>query len=89
MDRRCQNAVAGGRHPGPTSRTAPAEFGTDGDLAEALRLAGEQAGRQVLVRHEERRPEPPGGLLDAPGLVGIVDRVEAALGAKSATSPPA
>ncbi len=71
-----EHAVPRAAHALGIDGAAPAELGADGDLAEALGFGREQAGRQILVSHNERRAEPAGGFLGEAGQLGIVERVE-------------
>ena len=80
----CENALPAEGDPFPVDRFSPAELGPHGDFSEALGFAGQKAGSQILIDHDERHAEPAGGFFGRFGQFGIGDGVEA--GAKVKTN---
>src|SRR5207248_2840202 len=77
MDSRGHDAMFAVAYALAAYRFAKAELGAHGDLPQAFRLADHEAGRFILVNHDQRSAEPAGGVLNRLGLLGICDRMKA------------
>lgn len=59
---------------------SPTQFGADGDLAQSLGFAGEQAWREILVDHEGRSTKPARGQFDLSGQLRIINGMKVGAG---------
>src|SRR5687768_1223797 len=73
MDCRGQHALSRVADAFRVDRFAPAELGAHSDFSQSLGFARQQAGRDILIDHDQRRAEPARGLFDQTTLLWIVE----------------
>lgn len=83
VNRGCKHALSTIADSFGVDGFAPAEFRSDGDLAQPFSFAGKQPGCLILVDHQRRSTEPSGRLLDFLPQNRIVDGVKISADGKS------